>query len=243
MATRAQTIAKLLENCKHYDKDYRHTGAHDLCNEVLNSVDQFEETMEQRICAAFISHLTDESIEVKSNAVRCIQRVTQKIRDSNLIIILRKLASEIVDGKTETIDIFSLCIKGIINESLDDRSSGKNQDERASGIISTLGPYLLKGIDTSKEDKVKVECLDISTELFKRFGLFILQKPDIINRDTLMRAINKQMTEGTSTNVRKRASFCMGAFAIILNGKQLQQLVQLLVAKISKGTDKREQVI
>lgn len=115
--SKAQAIAKMLENCKHYDKDYRHTGAHDLCNEILNAPDMLEESVEKRICAAFIGHLTDESIEVKSNAVRCIQRVTSKIRESNLIIILQKLATEVVEGNTETIDIFSLCIRGIVSES------------------------------------------------------------------------------------------------------------------------------
>jgi hypothetical protein len=70
--SKAQHIAKMLENCKHYDKDYRHTGAHDLCNEILNSNEPHEESLEKRICAAFIGHLTDDSIEVKSNAVKCI---------------------------------------------------------------------------------------------------------------------------------------------------------------------------
>jgi len=115
--SKAQAIAKMIENCGHYDKDYRHTGAHDLCNEIINAPDLMEESVEKRICAAFIKHLTDESIEVKSNAVRCIQRVTSKIRESNLIIILQKLATEVVEGNTETIDIFSLCIRGIVSES------------------------------------------------------------------------------------------------------------------------------
>ena len=127
----------MLENCKHYDKDYRHTGAHDLCNEVVNFKEAMDESTEKRICAAFIAHLTDDSIEVKSNAVKCIQRVTTKIRDNNLIMILNKLASEVVEGSTETIDIFALSIRGIINES---------QEDRARGIIDTLYPILMKGI-------------------------------------------------------------------------------------------------
>lgn len=44
-------------------------------------------------------------------------------------------------------------------------------------------------------------------------------------------------------NVRKRASYCMGAFAQILTGKQLQQLTQILVDRISKGTKKDDKVI
>ena len=67
-----QGINQMLENCAHYDKDYRHTGAHDLCNEIERSQEVMDEGIEKRICAAFISHLVDVSLEVKSNAVRCI---------------------------------------------------------------------------------------------------------------------------------------------------------------------------
>ena len=34
-----------------------------------------------------------------------------------------------------------------------------------------------------------------------------------------MQAINKELTESTAVNVRKRASYCMGAFAIVLSQK------------------------
>jgi cullin-associated NEDD8-dissociated protein 1 len=44
-------------------------------------------------------------------------------------------------------------------------------------------------------------------------------------------------------NVRKRASYCMGAFAQILSGKQLQQLTTILVDKINKGSNKSDKVI
>jgi len=39
-----------------------------------------------------------------------------------------------------------------------------------------------------------------------------------------MKAINTQLTDGLTVNVRKRASYCMGAFAIILTSKQLATL-------------------
>lgn len=95
----------------------------------------------------------------------------------------------------------------------------------------------------SKEAVRKEECLDICTDLFKRFGLVILRQSGSINKDTLMQAINQQLTGGESVNVRKRASYCMGAFAIILTQKQLATLSQLLVDKIKKGTNKADKVI
>lgn len=85
---RAQAFIKMLENCKHFDPDNRYTGALDLCNEIIKSPDQLEESMEKKICAAFISHLEDASLEVKSNAVKCIQRTASKIREANLITIV-----------------------------------------------------------------------------------------------------------------------------------------------------------
>lgn len=39
-------------------------------------------------------------------------------------MILSKLATEVVEGNPETIDIFSLCIRGIINETQEDRAAG-----------------------------------------------------------------------------------------------------------------------
>lgn len=69
---RVADFSKMLENCTNYDKDVRHTGALDLCNEICKTSDQLEENLEKRICSAFIQHLEDESMEVKSNSVKCI---------------------------------------------------------------------------------------------------------------------------------------------------------------------------
>jgi len=82
----------MLDNCKHFDKDIRHTGAHDLANEICKATEQFEESLEKRICTAFVSHLEDSSVDVKSNAVRCIQRISTKIRMQNLEMILKNLS-------------------------------------------------------------------------------------------------------------------------------------------------------
>lgn len=62
----------MLDNCANFDKDVRHTGALDLCNMIASSAEQQEENLEKRVCTAFITHLVDESMEVKSNAVKCI---------------------------------------------------------------------------------------------------------------------------------------------------------------------------
>ena len=115
----AEKIAQALENCNSYDKDIRHTGAHDLQNLICNAESQLDETLEKRICAAFVQHLEDKSVEVRSNAVKCTQMVSSKIRETNLLMIMDKLMDEIVGGSPETTDIFALTIRAIVTECQD----------------------------------------------------------------------------------------------------------------------------
>jgi len=62
----------------------------------------------------------------------------------------------------------------------------------------------------------------------------------LTNKDTLMTVINKQLTLGTTPQIRKKASYCMGAFAVVLNNKQLQQLVLLILDKVKTNRNKAE---
>jgi hypothetical protein len=57
-----------------------------------------------------------------------------------------------------------------------------------------------------------------------------------------MRVINTQLTQGTTPQIRKKASYCMGAFAVVLNNKQLQQLVVLILERVRAGKNKAEVV-
>lgn len=127
----------MLEDCKNYDKDVRETGARDLCNEILKRSEPFEESLEKRICTAFIVHLEDKSVDVKSNAVRCIQKTSAKIREANLIMIVKKLAEMVVQGGEQTLDIYALAVKGIIHEV---------EEQSAVRMIESIVPFITKGL-------------------------------------------------------------------------------------------------
>jgi len=143
---------------------------------MLARTSPFEEAIEKRICSVFIKHLEDTSVEVKSNAVKCIKDTASRIRESNLILILEKLAYEIVEGKEETLDIFTLTVRGIVMEA---------KEEFASSLIKTLGAYLIKGLEYSSP-LVKGECMEIFSDIFKRFGGFILRQQTLIDKTRLM---------------------------------------------------------
>ena len=148
------------------------------------------------------------------------------------MMITQKLADAIIAGNEETLDIYSLTVRGIITEC---------KEEFANSLIKTLYPCVYKGIEAGSAP-VKEECLEICTELFKQFGLIILRQQDLINREQLMKAINNQLASGSTASLKKRASQAMGAFAIILNQASLNQLCTLLLTKIKSGTNKADKV-
>ena len=184
-------------------------AATDLCAEITKSNVQLEEGLEKRICSAFISHLDDKSLDVQGNAVRCIQKISQRIREKNLIMIVDKMAERVVEGDKETRDIYSLAIRSII---------GEINEEYAIAMIKAVYPRLIKGLAAA--DQIREESLDILSEIFKRFGSLLLKNSTLVNKDELMRAIPEQLSRD-KLSLRKKATNCLGTFAVILTQKQL----------------------
>ena len=94
-------------------------GALDLCNELIkiSETTKIEDSTEKRIIAAFVKHLNDTSIDVQSNAVKCIQRTAGILKEQNLRQIVERLSEMVVDaGKKEVRDIYSLAIRSTIQE-------------------------------------------------------------------------------------------------------------------------------
>ena len=58
-----------------------------------------------------------------------------------------------------------------------------------------------------------------------------------------MNAINLQLTQGAELSLRKRASYAMGSFAIVLNTNQLNKLLQLLLTKLQSQQQKSDTII
>jgi len=156
--------------------------------------------------------------------------VSSKIREKNLIMILKKLMDQIVKGSPETTDIFALTVRGIVQEC---------QDQTAPSIITTIYQGLIEGI-SSQHENVTWECLEICTEVFKKYGLLIQRQQNLVDKDRLMASINTQLSAGRSSKISKSASLAMGAFAIILNPTQLNKLVSLLLTKIHNSKTKQD---
>lgn len=188
-------------------------AAADLCSEILKQAQgvQLEEGMEKKICQAFMAHLSDKSLDVQGNAVKCIQKIASRIREKHLIMIVELMAEIVVSGEKETRDIYSLAIRGI---------TGEISEEYAATMIKAVYPKLVTGFGPGKNEDVREECLEILGEIFKRFSVLLLKKDELVKKDQLMSIIPDQLTSSKAT-LRKKATNCIGTFSVILNSRQL----------------------
>lgn len=79
-------------------------------------------------------------------------------------MIVEKMAERVVEGDKETRDIYSMAIRSIISEI---------NEECAIAMIKSINPKLLKGMQGASA--VKEECLEILSEIFKRFSSVLLK--------------------------------------------------------------------
>jgi len=128
-----------------------------------------------------------------------------------LIMIMEVMATNVVTGEKEIRTIFSLAVRGII-EGISEQNAPK--------MISTLYSKLKPGFEDSKSEDVKEECVDILAQICKRFNLLLLKKDDLIDKDDLMVKVLNQLGSEKSS-LRKKATNCIGALAVVLNGPQL----------------------
>ena len=214
-----QKIMAALEECNHFDPDNRYVGALDLCKTMLEMADKqaLEEALEKKICKTFIAHLNDKNLDVQTNAVRSIQKTATILKDSNLIMIVETLAQMVTDpkGTKEVRDVYSLAIRNTLQE-LNDKSAVK--------LIRTIYPKFVIGMQTGN-DEITEECLDILSEVAKKFPHLIMKNPNILNKDELLNFITKFL-QHNNRSVAKKAAQALGNFSVILPHAQLVNMVK-----------------
>lgn len=75
--------------------------------------------------------------------------------------ICNKLSSLIIDGKPELRDIYSIGLKTLINDV---------PEEMGNLVCRKLVEKLVIGINTVSNEDVKRECMEILSDLIRRFG-------------------------------------------------------------------------
>ena len=156
----AQTINALLEKTTNWDKDERYMATSDLIAELQKDA-KIDTNLERRICSAILTQLDDVNNDVQSIAVKCLSILVKKVQEQQVCDICDRLSKLIIDGKKELRDVYSNGLKTAI---------GVVPDHMGPTVAGKLTNRLLGGIGNDEVAEVKLECLDLMTDLLKRFG-------------------------------------------------------------------------
>lgn len=217
-----------LEEMEHYDKDNRYMGASDLCNLICSDGANFDAEKERKCIAAFIKQLDDNSTEVQGKAVQCLAKIASKIKEDNLGNILKKVADCIVNGDKDFRDIYSICCKSIMAEIT---------DTYAPTVIKSCYPILQTGIK-AKDEEVQEECVELLSEMLKRFATNIIQDQTLIKEKAILDQLFLILSASAPYTLKKKVAYCIGCLAVILSSSNIQTLMESLIKSINDNMKK-----
>lgn len=140
-----------------------------------------------------------------------------KAREQQIGDICNKLCGLLLEGKSELRDIYSIGLKTLISD-VPKKTGGH--------IASKLCNRLVRGIGQEKNVDIKLECLDILSDLLKRFGHDVESE-----HEHIMHTVQHQLTHQRLV-VRKRATNCLGALGLVVSHTLLNRLISNLLTGI-----------
>ncbi|KAG9510927.1 Cullin-associated NEDD8-dissociated protein 1, partial [Fragariocoptes setiger] len=195
------SVQGLLEKMTSSDKDFRFMAANDLMGELQAENISLDEESEQKVVNMLMRLLEDKNGEVQNLAVRCLGPLTNKVKDSQVEVIISTLCTNLMSDNEQTRDISSMGLKTVISE-IPITSSMVN-------IISReLNPKLLEAITNAKDVSVQLESLDILTDLLLRIGSQLESYHANIQQSLIQQLTSDRLA------VRKRAMLALSQLMI-----------------------------
>ena len=129
----SQKIEELFTQAESYDADHRFMAANDLCSDLLQPNNKLDPKTIERIIQVFMTQLDDTTSDIKGisfpsylshmlqgNAIKCLVKAISKIPENLVGQLCTKLINNIANPatkeETKNVDIYTTCLKSLINE-------------------------------------------------------------------------------------------------------------------------------
>lgn len=160
----------------------------------------------------------DQSNDVQTIAVKCLAIITRKVQQDQIREICRKLCSLILDSAKGALrDVYAIGLKTLIADV---------PDRMGELVGEQITAKIMSGIARTDSEDIQRECLEIMTDLLRRFGhLNVRYHNDLLG-------ILLQQLNSNQVVVRKRTAHCLGALAVVSSDVLLSTVVTSLLEGI-----------
>lgn len=198
------------------DKDFRFMATNDLMTELQKDSIKLDDESEKKVVRMVLKLLEDKNGEVQNLAVRCLGPLVNKVKENQVETIVDSLCANMISNVEQLRDISSIGLKTVISELPQTSNSlAPNVCQRITGKLSNA---------IEKEDvSVKLEALDILTDLLCRFGDFLVSF-----HTTILKALVPQLAS-TRQAVRKRTIVALSHLLILANNNAYNGVVSHLL--------------
>ncbi|KAH8397595.1 hypothetical protein KR215_000143 [Drosophila sulfurigaster] len=209
-------IANLLEKMTSTDKDFRFMATNDLMTELQKDSIILDDESEKKVVRMVLKLLEDKNGEVQNLAVKCLGPLVNKVKENQVETIVDSLCGNMMSNVEQLRDISSIGLKTVIAELPQSSNSlAPNVCQRITGKLS---------IAIEKEDvSVKLESLDILSDLLSRFGEFLVPF-----HNTILKALMPQLASPRQA-VRKRTIVALSVLLIQANSNAYNGVVDHLL--------------
>ncbi|PKK63192.1 TIP120-domain-containing protein [Rhizophagus irregularis] len=209
-------------------------ATNDLMNELQKDGFTLEESTEKRVVQKVIKLMDDANGEVQNLAVKCLAPLVKKVREPQLQEIVEQLCSYTTQpGKEELRDIAGIGLKTVIVEIPSNSPS-------ASNVVVRLIPRLLTQLeDPNATYEVKMDTLDILSELLARFGHSVANNPQVQKR---IQNVLIPLLSHSRPAFRKRTTIALGNLVTHTPDDLFNELVQQLLVEFSRAGDQHDKL-
>lgn len=197
-------------------------ATNDLMTELQKDSIKLDDESEKKVVKMVLRLLEDKNGEVQNLAVKCLGPLVNKVKENQVETIVDSLCANMVSSKEQLRDISSIGLKTVISELPPNPNSlVPNVCHRITGKLSTA----IENEDVS----VKLEALDILSDLLSRFGDLLIQF-----HDTILRALVPQLSSVRQA-VRKRTIVALSHLLTSCNDTAYNQVVEHLLEGLHKS--------
>eukprot|EP01063_Lacrimia_lanifica_P015625 TRINITY_DN22312_c0_g1_i1.p1 TRINITY_DN22312_c0_g1~~TRINITY_DN22312_c0_g1_i1.p1 ORF type:complete len:1293 (+),score=608.41 TRINITY_DN22312_c0_g1_i1:46-3924(+) len=206
------------------DPDKPHQALFDINQDLEKQSFVLDESVQRAVFSSIMQQALNSShSDVQGAAVKCIPNLVKKVKENSILEEVKNLADRMGASKKEQRDIAAISLKYLVD----------NIPFSFRNCVKVIVMSLVNQLPNAADD-VKLDMIDVTTDLIKRFGgVLSIHTAKALNEDGIQAAVLAALG-AKSLSVQKKAIACVAACSVHSSEVLFQQVMTEVINGISQ---------